>query len=349
MRSPTKLAIGASNDPLDLEADRVADRVSAAPGHSPVSGASLHIQRLASRANASAETAPVSVDGVLAGPGSALAPALRQDMERRFGHDFSNVRVHFGTAAEQSAREVSAEAYTVGQHIVFAAGRYEPGTPEGRRLLAHELTHVVQQSGADEMRFGSSGAERSPHAGYAGPANMTFAVRALHQLSAGQPEADEYTGEGVLMTLAGSGTCVNGGAASACDPTIGAYRLQRNNNTCCTQDCSLNHELTHVTDITNWGCCKALSVAYNAPGANKNAAVQKYNTWLSSAVNITECHAYTNDVSCADQKFKAMDCAGAGKNTDCCKDIADYKVRYQAFANATCAAAPKTVPPCPAF
>ncbi len=69
-------------------------------------------------------------------------------MEPRFGRDFSAVRVHSGAAAERSAREMDAHAYTVGGHIVFGPGRLAPGTEEGRRLLAHELTHVAQQSGA---------------------------------------------------------------------------------------------------------------------------------------------------------------------------------------------------------
>ena len=73
-------------------------------------------------------------------------------MGQRFGHDFSRVRVHSGGAAEQSARDVNANAYTVGHNIVFGAGRFAPGTHEGRRLIAHELTHVVQQSGADGIR-----------------------------------------------------------------------------------------------------------------------------------------------------------------------------------------------------
>ena len=92
------------------------------------------------------EAAPASVDQALASPGRPLEPALRQDMEQRFGYDFSAVRVHSGAAAEQSARDVNANAYTVGHNIVFGAGRFAPGTHEGRRLLAHELTHVVQQS-----------------------------------------------------------------------------------------------------------------------------------------------------------------------------------------------------------
>jgi hypothetical protein len=141
-----KLAIGASNDPLEQEADRVADQVLAAPAHLAVSGASPRIQRFTGQATGQAGTAPASVDHVLAGPGTPLDPGLRQDMEQRFGHDFSRVRVHSGAAAEQSAREVGADAYTAGNRIVFGAGRFAPGTCDGRRLLAHELTHVVQQS-----------------------------------------------------------------------------------------------------------------------------------------------------------------------------------------------------------
>ncbi|MES1245798.1 MAG: DUF4157 domain-containing protein [Acidobacteriota bacterium] len=89
------------------------------------------------------------MDRVLAAPGRPLEPALRQDMEQSFGHDFSRVRVHSGAAAERSAQDVNAHAYTVGHNIVFDAGAFAPGTQRGRRLLAHELTHVVQQSRPD--------------------------------------------------------------------------------------------------------------------------------------------------------------------------------------------------------
>jgi hypothetical protein len=145
-RVQAKLAIGASNDPLELEADRVADQVLAGPVNPAVSGAPPHIQRFAGQATAQANTAPASVDRVLASTGRPLDRALRQDMEQRFGHDFANVRVHADAAAEQSARDVSATAYTVGHDIVFGARRFAPGTQDGRRLIAHELAHVVQQS-----------------------------------------------------------------------------------------------------------------------------------------------------------------------------------------------------------
>jgi Domain of unknown function (DUF4157) len=149
----TKLAIGASYDPLEQEADRVADQVLAAPSHPAFSGESMRIQRYTGQATEGAGSAPASVDRVLASSGRPLEPTLQQDMEQRFGHDFSRVRVHSGGAAEQSAREVNANAYTVGHDIVFGAAQFSPGTNSGRRLLAHELTHVVQQSvGASMLR-----------------------------------------------------------------------------------------------------------------------------------------------------------------------------------------------------
>ena len=74
------------------------------------------------------------VQEVLRSPGQPLDPATRAFMEPRFGYDFSRVRVHSGAAAEQSARDVNAHAYTVGHNMVFGAGRFAPETHEGRRL-----------------------------------------------------------------------------------------------------------------------------------------------------------------------------------------------------------------------
>ncbi len=172
-RLQRKLTIGASNDPLELEADRIADQVMAAPAQPVVSATPPRIQRFSGHSNGQMDAATASVDRVLARPGSPLEPALLQDMGQRFGHDFASVRVHADAAAEQSARDVNASAYTVGHDIVFGVGRFAPGTHEGRRLLAHELTHVVQQSGADGMNVGqindkrglssvASGLQRAP-------------------------------------------------------------------------------------------------------------------------------------------------------------------------------------------
>lgn len=107
-----------------------------------------------SRSGRSGEAPPIVYD-VLRAPGQPLDTGSRHFMEERFGYDFSGVRVHSDEQAQRSADETNAEAYTVGQDIVFASGRYSPGTEGGRELLAHELTHVVQQGFAGR---GSAGA-----------------------------------------------------------------------------------------------------------------------------------------------------------------------------------------------
>jgi hypothetical protein len=159
-----KLAVGQVDDPLEREADRVADQVMHMPSpQASVAGAPPHVgpksavredpeEKLETKrggtAKALAGEAPGSVHEVLPSPGQPLDAATRRFMEPRFGHDFSKVRVHSGPAAERSAREINAHAYTAGHNILFGAGQFLPGTHQGRQLIAHELTHVVQQSRA---------------------------------------------------------------------------------------------------------------------------------------------------------------------------------------------------------
>ena len=91
---------------------------------------------------------PPIVHDVLSSPGQPLDVGTRAFMQPRFGHDFSQVRVHTDTKAAESARAVNALAYTAGRDVVFGAGQYAPGTSEGRTLMAHELTHILQQADA---------------------------------------------------------------------------------------------------------------------------------------------------------------------------------------------------------
>jgi len=95
-----------------------------------------------------AATQPRIVAGLLHSPGEPLDAGTRAVMQSRFRHDFSQVRIHRDERAAASARSADALAYTVGRHVVFGAGRYAPGTRAGKRLLAHELAHVVQQHSA---------------------------------------------------------------------------------------------------------------------------------------------------------------------------------------------------------
>jgi outer membrane protein OmpA-like peptidoglycan-associated protein len=142
-----KLTVNEPGDIYEQEADRIADQVLATPAHLRVSGTPPRIRRFSRQSNGQMmDAAPASVDQALASSGGPLEPALRQDMEQRFGHDFSRVRVHSGAVAEQSAQDVNAHAYTVGHNIVFGEGQYSPRTLAGQRLLAHELVHTLQQS-----------------------------------------------------------------------------------------------------------------------------------------------------------------------------------------------------------
>ncbi len=93
------------------------------------------------------DEAPPVVHEVLAAPGEPLDAGARAFMEPRFGHDLSRVRVHTDAKAAESARAVNAVAFTVGDDLVFASGEYNPQSSAGRRLLAHELAHVIQQRG----------------------------------------------------------------------------------------------------------------------------------------------------------------------------------------------------------
>lgn len=155
-----KAVAESSGGALEDEADRAERMVSAGGAPSAktcscggacekcqASGALLQRKSAApSASNTDIADAPAEVHDVLRSPGRALDPEVRGDLESRLGHDFGAVQVHTGAAAETSAAAVNAEAYTVGQHVVFGAGRYDPQSAGGRGLLAHELTHVAQQS-----------------------------------------------------------------------------------------------------------------------------------------------------------------------------------------------------------
>ncbi|HEX2209365.1 MAG TPA: DUF4157 domain-containing protein [Longimicrobium sp.] len=145
----TPIAMDRPGDALERQAERSAERGMAASEMLAADGAAPRVQRACATAPAAGmDRAPASVRQALAVPGRGLEPAVRRDMEQRFGHDFSRVRIHADAAAARSAREIAASAYTVGHDIVFGAGGYAPSTAHGRHLLAHELAHTVQQAGA---------------------------------------------------------------------------------------------------------------------------------------------------------------------------------------------------------
>ena len=111
----------------------------------PQQSTSSTLQRTAVN-TAPVQDTPDIINNVIQSPGQPMDTETQAFMEPRFGHDFSSVRVHTDEQAAESARSVNALAYTVGHDVVFGAGQYAPTTMTGKRLLAHELTHVVQQN-----------------------------------------------------------------------------------------------------------------------------------------------------------------------------------------------------------
>ncbi|MCW3058999.1 MAG: hypothetical protein JWQ02_820 [Capsulimonas sp.] len=160
-RPQAKMTVSQPGDVHEEEADQVADHVmrmgatdvalrEELPEEEELHRSSMDsvssplVQRMGENDDGSADVSDI-VDRGLAGGGAPLDAETRGFMEPRFGHDFSGVRIHSDAQASRSAEEVSARAYTVGSDIAFRSGEYSPGGSDGKRLLAHELTHVVQQ------------------------------------------------------------------------------------------------------------------------------------------------------------------------------------------------------------
>jgi hypothetical protein len=163
-----KLAVSSPDDPEEQEADQVAGAIMRKADGFPIgsacscgdsdepcescskAGAAIHRRADGQGSHAARPDSAVAskaISSVLRGSGRPLDASARAFFEPRFGRDFSHVRVHDGAAANASARSIQSHAYAAGSDIVFAAGQYSPETEQGRRLLAHELTHTIQSSG----------------------------------------------------------------------------------------------------------------------------------------------------------------------------------------------------------
>ena len=153
-----KLAVSQPGDRDEREAERVADKVVSMSVPEP--GASS-VDRI-SHQSAGKEPQAVRRETkrwieTLQGGGRLLPPSARSFFEPRFGRDFSDVRVHTNSKADEAARSISAEAFTIGTDIVFRSGAYSRRSRHGTELLAHELTHVIQQQG-ERLNSGSGSA-----------------------------------------------------------------------------------------------------------------------------------------------------------------------------------------------
>jgi len=156
-----KLTIGPANDVYEKEADSVAEQVMRMSGtqvlQTKISSVNVQkkcaeceeeekAQRKEKGGSSTEAEAPSVVNEALQSGSSPMDKSTQSFMENRFGYDFSGVKIHTGPVAAKSASAINALAYTSGNHVVFNEGQYAPGTDSGKKLLAHELTHVVQQS-----------------------------------------------------------------------------------------------------------------------------------------------------------------------------------------------------------
>ncbi len=167
-----KLSVNAPGDVYEQEADAMADKVMRTTDtpcsqdvfFKPVNRivhrkckACEEEEQHVHRKESGAEERQASPDldsyvGSLSSSGQPMPESSRKFFEPRFGYDFSNVKLHTGVAAAKSAQSINALAYTNGNNIVFNSGQFSPGSPEGQRLMAHELTHVVQQTGTVQRK-----------------------------------------------------------------------------------------------------------------------------------------------------------------------------------------------------
>jgi uncharacterized protein DUF4157 len=180
-----KLSVSDPQDPFEEEADRVAEQVMRMPEARTVARSPLQIQRSedSSGAAPTVDAATASSIASLSSRGNALPQSVRAFMEPRFQANFGGVRIHDDAHAHDLARTVQAKAFTVGHDVVFGAGHYLPESESGRRLLAHELTHVLQQG---QGRSSAHALQRSPRTPAAAPTPVApqwlgrYAARAVH-------------------------------------------------------------------------------------------------------------------------------------------------------------------------
>lgn len=191
-----KLAIDTPGDIYEQEADAAAEWIMATPvSHSvqrPTRGKTVQGK---TTADVGVESTYPIVDGAVRSAGGPLDAATRAFMEPHFGRDFSGITIHSSSEAAGTARALQAHAFTVGSHIVFGAGQYAPQSDSGRKLIAHELTHVLQQESAQPLLqrkpAAKPAAPPTPPLGgnilYIGLHNFDLEVAALRKLYKGRP------------------------------------------------------------------------------------------------------------------------------------------------------------------
>ena len=252
-RHDTTLRINAPDDGFEREAERAADALVSGQGMGAVAFRMDHVSTLqrcgCGKKNAGGEcgscrrkrlqrqatgtpgtdtlagtSAPGVVSDVIGSSGVALDHSTRQRMETHFGADFSGVRVHADRRAAQSAAAVNAEAWTVGNHIAFADGAFDPRSTEGQHLLAHELSHVVQQG--DGLRRRAGGPRGiNPQPDEYEEAQMWEGLKAEYRRAIATGELDDRSLDDWALV-----SSLNGLKASQIDPLVTKIKKRASDN-----------------------------------------------------------------------------------------------------------------------
>jgi len=352
------LKIGRPDDAFEREADRKADEVMSGAGSaaqwslSRVSiapplqrkcpcGGSGHgeseceeckakgtLQRKASGA-AGMNHAPRIVHEVLRSSGAPLDRGTRSFFEPRFGHDFSRVRIHTGAQAAESARAVQADAYTVGSHIVFGSGTRVPW--ESRRLIAHELSHVVQQNSAQPLTPSPAGADAPGwDGGKQRLSRMSSTAPLQRQKTNLAPDTAPPIDRNVELaphTIPMNADAVPEqqkceqfpGGETICEvdeqsgmPT-GRIKHNIDETNPCTRPCVEVHENVHVRQLQAF--CPALRDCYKAADAGRRPQSDCYRMAMSD-LKKRECEAYRVSVPCMENRLRSARECQSRENKD---------------------------------
>jgi hypothetical protein len=345
------LAIGPIDDHIEREADRMASQVMNGPESRPsvthvppqlklkCAGCAAQPGRSCNAADISpneetGKHVPAIVGEVLRSTGNSLDPDTRAFMEPRFGQDLSQVRVHIDAKAAESARTINAAAYTIGQHVVFGAGRYEPAVNAGRELLAHELAHTLQQrqasdaqlvidNEADHEREASVVADNALHQTTPIPSVKALDSRLILRQKLGPDESGpriERSIELMPHLIPMDAPAVREvekceefpGGSTDCEvneqtgiPT-GRVTHRTDETNPCTRPCVEQHEAVHLPQLKT--LCQQLRDCYLAADKGKRPASDCFKMTFSGTKE-RECAAYRKSVPCMERRLKtAKDC-----------------------------------------
>jgi len=256
------------------------------------------------------ESAPVKVPPVSASVYNAIGSTglpldhnTRTFMESRFDHDFSTVRIHDDALAHQSSADINAKAYTYGQHIVFASGAYQPETHSGKQLLAHELTHVIQQGG-DSLKRKASREEE------------------IKKTKARQEKCWSTCGGREL----GSADCELGPDGLPTDKAVKTTQPMDS----CIKPCVDRHEQIHLNDMRR--ICKDVHQCLKKAKGNdkkQDECLDEYEYKLFTVIPASECRAYKTEIKCLESAKTPKECktdsgkkslAEKLKNSKCYRD-----------------------------